>query len=140
MGIFSFIFGNNVDKVKVQEKQKIQKILKDILDTSVKKKLGNNIEFKINEAENNFFSELIKQTIETKLSPYKFYFEPMGSKAFNVWYDSYYIGKIKLNNKSTYMQVLKGLHVIKNIEDLEPEEYLSYIPAWIRYIKYCLRN
>lgn len=148
-GFFSLFFGkntnnannvSNANKVALQEKQKLQKILEDILRASVARKLGYGVTFTTNEAEDAFFRELIKQTMEAKLSPYNFDFEPMGSKAFNVLYDRYYIGKIKLNNEYTYMQILKGLHTIKNIEDLKPEEYLAYIPAWVKYIKYCLRN
>lgn len=96
--------------------------------------------FTTNEDEDAFFRELIKQTLEAKLNPYKFDFEPMGNKSFSVYYDRYAIGRIKLNNKSTSMQILKGLYGVKNIEDLQPEEYFAYIPAWVKYIKYCLRN
>lgn len=133
-GFFSLFFGkntnnannannvSNANKAALQEKEKLQKILEEILRASVARKLGYNVTFTTNEAEDAFFRELIKQTMEAKLSPYDFDFEPMGNKSFSVYYKRYAIGRIKLNNNSTAMQILKGLYGVKNVEDLKLEE------------------
>ena len=122
------------------QKHKLQKTVTSILTGSISRKLGTGAKIEITDKENAFFKELVKQTEEAKLNPYSFYFEPMSDKSFSVRYGSYPIGKIKLNEKGSYIQVLKGLNGVKSFENLSLEEYLSYIPDWIRYIKFCLKD
>lgn len=41
---------------------------------------------------------------------------------------------------SLYMQYLKGLSTIKELNNTSLNECIDHIPDWIRYIKYCMRN
>ncbi len=118
----------------------LQDIVIYILTRSVRKKLGLNVTFETTEKEDAFFRELVEQTAEAKLNPFAFYFEPMSNKSFSVMYGSYPIGKIKLKGQKTYMQILSGLYTIKELHDLSLDDYISYIPKWIKHIKYCLKD
>ena len=118
----------------------LQDMVVRILTRSITKKLGLNVTFETTDEEDCFFRELIRQAIDAKLNPMMFYFEPMSNKSFSVYYTSYPIGKIKLKGRKTYMQILKGLYNIEEKFDLSLDDYISHIPKWIKYIKYCLRN
>lgn len=94
----------------------------------------------INLKEEIFISELIHQMNENKI----FHLEGlnikrMGDKTLSVDTYSGYIGKIKLQSNH-YMQILKGMHGIRELQNPTLEECLNEIPAWIRRIKYCRRN
>lgn len=89
--------------------------------------------------EDAFFKEVLKQAKKAKLNPSLLSFKPMSDKSFSVNYGSYPIGKIKLNGKGTYMQLLIGLQDVKVLSDLSLKEYMTHIPAWIKHIKYCLK-
>jgi hypothetical protein len=41
---------------------------------------------------------------------------------------------------SLYMQYLKGLSTIKELNNTSLNECIDHIPDWIRYIKYCMLN
>lgn len=122
------------------ETQVLQDILISILSKSVARKMGSGVNFETSDDEDVFFREVIKETVNAKLNPDLLYFEPMSNKSFSVQYSHYPIGKIKLNGKKTYMQVLSGLNGIKELSDLPVEGYISYIPQWIKQIKYCIKN
>ena len=64
----------------------------------------------------------------------------LANKAINVDCKSCHIGKIKLQENETFMQVFRGISQVKVFSDKPLEFYLEQIPAWIRYIKYCRRS
>ncbi len=111
-----------------------------IITKSILRKLGNNASLRPTEEEETFFMELVKRIEEAKLNPNELYFEPMSNKSFSVRYGSYPIGRINLKRKSTYMQVLIGLQDVEVLTDLSLKEYISHIPRWIKYIKFCLKD
>jgi hypothetical protein len=110
-----------------------------ILTRGVTRKLGYNISFETTNEEDLFFIELVKGILDSNLNPNLLYFEPMSNKGFSVSYSSYPIGKIKLRGRKSYIQVLKGLYSRKSFDDLSIQEYISHIPEWIKYIKYCIK-
>ena len=59
----------------------------------------------------------------------------MSDGTISVYYDTYPIGKIKLQGRKFQMQILKGLYNVKDIEG-DVEVFIQYIPDWCRYIKY----
>lgn len=123
-----------------QKEQELQQWAELILARSVRRKMGFGKSYETTNEENTFFREVVKLALESKLNPNAFYFEPMSNKSFSVHYGNYPIGRIKLNGRKTHMQVLKGLSGVKEYHDLMLEEYVLYIPDWIKHIKYCLRN
>ena len=117
----------------------LQKIVVQILTKSITRKMGIGVTFETTDEEDAFFRELVKQTIEAKLNPDLFYFEPMSDKSFSVQYQNYPIGKIKLTGRKTHMQILKGLYEIKSFDNLPLQEYILHIPEWIKHIQFCLK-
>lgn len=141
MSLFNTLFGNKqstTNNIKT-EQQPANEIYLNVLRDSVARKLGDNISFETTETEDAFFLEVIKMAMAEKLNPHYFDFEPLSNKGFSVYYRGYYIGKIKLRGRSTYMQLLKGLYTNKTIENLSLEEYITNIPIWIKHIKYCIK-
>lgn len=59
----------------------------------------------------------------------------LSDKTINVSYDSYPIGKIKLQGQKTSMQILLDLYDHKVIRDCPKVEYNDSIDLWIKYIK-----
>lgn len=62
----------------------------------------------------------------------------MSSKAIDVSYNMYPIGKIKLLGKKTWMQVFRNLYDVELIEG-NLEVYINSIDLWIKYIKKYLK-
>lgn len=60
----------------------------------------------------------------------------------NEFVDSHAEYEIQTRNTepSIYMQYLKGLSTIKELNNTSLNECIDHIPDWIRYIKYCMRN
>lgn len=146
MGLFD-IFKRTTTEIKSDveikqpksEDELIEELTTAILKRSFLDKFGNTT-FEVLESENIFFKELVKQVVAEKLQPRYLHFNLMSIKDYYVYYATYPIGRIKLRGRKTHMQVLKGTFGIKHYENLTLEEYMSYIPDWIRRIKYCLRN
>lgn len=120
--------------------EKLKKIVVYILTRSITRKLGMGVTFETSDEEDAFFRELVRQAIEAKLNPYCFYFQPMSNKEFSVYYESYPIGRIKLNGRKTHMQVSVGLMESMRLDDMPLEEYILQVPKWIDHIKFCLDN
>lgn len=59
----------------------------------------------------------------------------LSDKTINVSYDSYPIGKIRLQGRNTSMQILLNLYDFKVIRDCTNQEYIEGIDLWIKYIK-----
>lgn len=123
---------------ELQQLQQLQQWVELILTRSVGRKLGPNKVFTTTDEEDAFFREVVRLALESKLNPSSFYFEPMSNKSFHVQYGGYPIGRIKLNGRTSHMQILKGMNGVKTLDNLTIEEYVSHIPDWIKHIKYCL--
>lgn len=121
-------------------KEELQKIVILILAKSIRRKMGEGAVFETSDDEDAFFRELVRQTIEENLNPSLFYFEPISNKSFSVWYQSYYVGKIKLRGKNQFIQVLGVRGAINSFSISSSEDSLGYIFKWIKYIKYCLKS
>lgn len=133
--------GNNDDlKVEAGNSDDLQNMVVRILTRSVARKKGLGVTFETSDEEDAFFRELVRQAIEAELNPNLFYFEPMSNKAFSVYYQDCYVGKIKLNGRKRYMQVLGVRGAINSYSISDPSDYLEYLPKWIKYMKHCLRN
>ncbi|WP_418302349.1 hypothetical protein [Lysinibacillus fusiformis] len=59
----------------------------------------------------------------------------MSTKAISVSYNGYPIGKIKLQGKKTWMQILTSLYDHSTLENVLLEEYIDSVDLWIAYIK-----
>ncbi|SDF62076.1 hypothetical protein [Sporomusa acidovorans] len=140
MSFFSRIFDIESKVVKENKDDfEIQTIYDEILRRSfLRKGIENN--FVTNDDENVFFKTLIMKLKESNLNPYNLYFELMSNKAFNVSYNGYPIGKIKLRGKKTYMQLLKGFYDNKGIKNKNVEEYIINISSWIKHINFCRKD
>lgn len=126
-------------KIKKKELKEIEDLLSHIITRGVSTKIGADQVFETTDEEDIFFKHLIQKTIEAKLDPLQLAFEPMSNKSFSVSYQRYPVGKIKLRGRITYMQILKGLFGIKDLENQPLEEYISNIPKWISHMKFCLK-
>lgn len=138
-GLFKIILGTKPVQIRNSQQDDLQKILLEVLRKSVVEKLGYGVTFNTSDIEDTFFKAVIKHMIAVKLNPYMLRFNPMSSGEFSIYYENYPVGKIKLKGRKTYMQVLKGAYDIKVFRNLTLEEYIACIPAWIRYIKSCIR-
>ncbi len=99
--------------------------------------VSENISF--NSEEEIFFKTLISSMKESKLwNTEGLRLRRLSDGTFNVDCRSCHVGKVRLRG-NTYMQVFRGLYQMKEYRDVELEECLEQIPAWIRYIKYCQR-
>lgn len=125
---------------KKKQDRLLQAKVIEILTRSISRKRGGGITFNTSDEEDLFFRNLVKATIDAKLNPDNFYFEPMSNKSFSIHYLSYPVGKIKLQGKKTWMQILKGLYGVKVVEEPSVGDYINHISEWISYIKYCLRG
>ena len=82
--------------------------------------------FTINEQEEQFFNANIL-------------LERMSNGCISVSYATYPVGKIKLQGRKHWMQILKGLYTIKTI-DGEVEDFIKHISDWEKYIRLHCKN
>lgn len=87
--------------------------------------------FDINELEEQFFQELYNK-VPMKMNPLIHLFR-MSDGTLSVYYGTYPIGKIKLQGRKHWMQILKGLYTSKSIEG-NMNDFVSHIDDWIKYI------
>lgn len=90
--------------------------------------------YKLNNHEKIFLDELLTQILIKKI-PLFIYTRRMSDGTINVEYNGCQIGRINLQHKKGYMQILKGAYGIKEIEG-NVQTFIEHIPAWIRYINY----
>lgn len=119
--------------------EELQKIVVQILTRSVTRKMGLGVTFETTDNEDDFFRELVRQTVEAKLNPNLFYFEPMSNKSFSVYYQSYYIGKVKLRGKNQFIQVLGVRGAINSFSISAANDYQEVLLKWVKYIKHCIK-
>ena len=86
----------------------------------------------INEKEEIFFNTMYEHfspDINQRISLTR-----MSTGSISVYYSSYPIGKIKLQGRKYWMQILKGLHTVKEVEGTV-DDFISHISDWERYIR-----
>lgn len=127
-------------KFTSKEEEKIQNALNKIIKKSFTNTPNVDEKSKISEDEAYFFKRLLKAAVLAKLNLQLFIFEPKYDRTFNVKYNYYYIGKIKIEGKQTYMQITSEDDGVDCLDNLSLNEYILRIPRWINQIKYCLRN
>ncbi|MBD8037084.1 hypothetical protein H9635_10035 [Solibacillus sp. A46] len=59
----------------------------------------------------------------------------MSNKTISFSYNSYPVGKIKLQGRKTWMQILTSPYDQERIEDASNHEYIEAIESWIDFIK-----
>lgn len=99
---------------------------------------ADNGKYKLNHLEQIFLDEFLTQLLVNKI-PLFIHTNRMGDGTINVEYKGCQIGRINLQHKQGYMQILKGAYGVKEI-DGNVETFIKQIPAWIRYIKYVKRE
>lgn len=101
------------------------------MNYTITKNCSSQKDYPVNEQEEQFFSELYNA-----LAPYKFSITlvRMSNGVLAVNCNSYPVGKIKLQGRKHWMQVLKGLYTTKIIEG-NTENFIEHIPDWVNYMK-----
>lgn len=83
---------------------------------------------------NNFLNQMITNKIDLNIST-----ERRNNGEICVEYKGCPVGRIRLQGRKHYMQILRGMYGHKIIEG-NLEDFIQEIPAWIRYVKYLKRN
>lgn len=82
--------------------------------------------------EERYFLECLeKALIAAGKSPY-FRVRRMSTKALSVNSERAYLGKIKLQGKTTWMQYLTGLYDAERVENRPLDEYVQLIKYWVK--------
>jgi hypothetical protein len=89
--------------------------------------------YKILEDEELFLASLIEQSNKKGLKP-TFNFTRLLNGTINVDFKSYFVGKIKLQGRTTSMLVMKNIYDSMIIKG-SLADYIEGIDTWIRYIK-----
>lgn len=119
--------------------EQLQNIVIQILTRSVTRKMGCGVTFETSDEEDAFFRDLVKHTLDAKLNPNCFYFEPMSNKSFSVYYQGYYVGKVKLRGRNQFIQVLGVRGAINSFSISSEDDYQEYLLKWVKYIKHCIK-
>lgn len=94
--------------------------------------------YKLNELEIKFLSQFYSSIIQSNIKPYLFS-QRMSDGTINVQYKGCQVGRIRLQGRKHYMQVLKGTQDPEAIYGTI-NDFISRIPDWIKYIKYLKRT
>lgn len=93
--------------------------------------------FIVNEQEEQFFNALYEYISPDKNA--NILLERMSNGCISVFYATYPVGKVKLQGRKHWMQILKGLYTIKTI-DGEVEDFIKHISDWEKYIRLHCKN
>lgn len=93
--------------------------------------------FTLNEQEELFFNALYDYLSPDENS--NIFLERMGNGCISVFYATYPVGKIKLQGRKHWMQILKGLYTSKTIEG-DVENFITHVSDWEKYIKLHCKN
>lgn len=88
--------------------------------------------FSVNELEELFFEKLSSNLTNSENS--KIELLRMSDGALTVEYNHYPIGKIKLQGRKHWIQVLKGTYTTRTFEG-DLELLISHIEEWVRYLR-----
>lgn len=93
--------------------------------------------YEIIENEKLFFYQLFEKSISTNLNE-TYSMVRLSDGTINVAYNSYPIGKIKLQGRTQWMMILKNIYDSKQING-SLQDYIDGIDEWILYIKKYLK-
>lgn len=120
---------------KVQEiKHPYHDIVNDFLYERVVRNLTQSRYCDISENEEIFIKYLLYKFHESNQRK-QIQLERMSSREINVSYNGYPIGRIKLNGRKTWMQILTSTYGQNRLEDTSLEKYIDSINLWIDYIR-----
>lgn len=88
--------------------------------------------FEVNKAENLFFEKFYSVLTDKENS--KIALLRMSDGSLTVEYDRCPIGKVKLQGRKHWIQVLKGTYTTKTFEG-ECDLLISHIEEWVRYLR-----
>lgn len=89
-------------------------------------------DYLISEKEEQFFSALYNTLSPTTNE--KIHLNRMADGTLAVYFGSFPVGKIQLQRKTNWMQILKGLYTVKVIEG-DIGDFIEHISDWERYIR-----
>ena len=132
------MFRKIFSKFNQTKPQPLKKPYEDVISASyyerVIKDLLNSKYCEVNGTEEEFIKYLLYKLQQNNLRKLV-RLKRMSNKAIDFSYNSYPIGKIKLQGKKTWMQILTNLYDQKRLEDVSDFEYIDAIDLWISYIK-----
>ncbi len=88
--------------------------------------------YTVNDFEERFFEKLSSCLTEIENSKIRLY--RMSNGTLSVYYSSYPIGKVRLQGKVHWIQILKGMYTSKVIEG-DIERLIPYIEQWVKYLR-----
>lgn len=109
-------------------------VISEFLYEKVVKDLEGSKYCEISESEEDFIKHLLFKLHQNNLVKLV-RLKRMSNKAIDFSYNSYPIGKIKLQGRKTWMQILTSLYEQERLEDVSSSEYIEAIDSWIDYIE-----
>lgn len=100
-------------------------------------KLGNHNIFDDNNLspeERQFFQAFVKVAVSRGYDPRLFRLNRLGDKTINVRFIDYQIGRIKLYDRKTSMQIIHNLEDAQWVEDNSLDYYIEQLPSWFDYL------
>lgn len=92
---------------------------------------SSNRKYEVNELEESFFNSLSSALKDYDRIPR---LTRMSNGTISVYYGGCPVGKIKLQGRNHWMQILKGLSTVRVVEG-ELDDFIGHIPEWVNYIR-----
>lgn len=89
--------------------------------------------YTINDNELSFFEELSNTLSQSENNC--IHLVRMNDGTLSVLYQNYPIGKIKMQGRKHWMQILKGLYDTKTING-DYQAFINNIPLWVKYLRW----
>lgn len=89
-------------------------------------------DYTVNEREERFFA-ILYNTLSKDANEH-IHLKRMSNGTLAVYFNSFPVGKIKLQGRKHWMQILKGMYTVKVI-DGDIEDFTPHIFDWERYIR-----
>lgn len=124
---------NQTERIKESKNQPYKDLIPDEYYDFVTRHIVDSKYCSISNDEEVFIQALLIKLHQNNLKSVSL--QRMSTKAISVDYNGYPIGKVKLQGKKTWMQILTGLYDHKNLENASLKEYIDSIDLWITYIK-----
>ena len=70
----------------------------------------------------------------------RYSFERLANGTLNVMYNRYFVGKVKLQGRRTFIMYMKNIYDSVTIEDATLNDYINSIDLWIKYINRYLKR
>jgi len=124
---------NQTERTKESKSQSYKGVITDEYYDIVTRHIVDSKYCNISNDEEVFIKALLLKLHQNNLKSVSL--QRMSTKDISVNYSGYPIGKVKLQGKKTWMQILTGLHDHNKLENASLEEYIDSIDLWITYIK-----